>query len=179
MPNYDKDIALGIARKQLKNEDMTKWRDLNDVDYRHLLLNLNKQQKEFLYFANFIPCFALNENKTRTTVFFERRCWCGEKSHDKSSLSRFTEIFFHQLQNSPASLDVLLCAPTGKAAHNINGAKIHSPVCIPVGQDFKYNPLNMQQLNILGSKYMQSSLLMKFQWWDMSCLILWIQDCKR
>lgn len=48
----------------------------------------------------------------------------------------------------------MLRAPTGKAAHNISGATIHSSFCIPIGQGFAYKPLDMQQLNTLRTKYM-------------------------
>lgn len=93
MPNYDIGIDLGIARKQLENEQITQWGEINDDDYRQLLRNLNKQQKEF-----FIPYFALDENKTRSTLcFFDRRCRCGEKCCNKGSLPMFTEIFLSSI----------------------------------------------------------------------------------
>lgn len=64
------------------------------------------------------------------------------------------KFYSHQLHENPDKWHVLLCAPTGKAAHNINGATIHSVFCIPVGNGFSYKPLEMQQLNTLRTKYM-------------------------
>lgn len=55
--------------------------------------------------------------------------------------------------SNPDDTKVLLCAPTGKAAHNINGNTIHSTFCIPVSRGFNYKPLAMEQLNIYRVKY--------------------------
>lgn len=42
------------------------------------------------------------------------------------------KFYSHQLNESPDTSHVLLCAQTAKAAHNISGT-IHSSFCIPVG----------------------------------------------
>lgn len=155
MPNYDIGIDLGIARKQLENEQITQWGEINDDDYRQLLRNLNKQQKEFLY-------HILHWVKTKPDplyVFLTGGAGVGKSVVTRALYQCLLKYFSHQLQNSPDNLHVLLCAPTGKAAHNINGATIHSSFCLPVGQGFKYKPLDMQQLNILRSKYMHLKVI--------------------
>lgn len=48
------------------------------------------------------------------------------------------KYYSHQVSQNPDNLHVLLCAPTGKAAHNINGATVHAAFCIPAGQRFTY-----------------------------------------
>ena len=63
------------------------------------------------------------------------------------------KYFSHLRNENPDSLKLLLCAPTGKAAHNIGGSTIHTTFCIPVSQGFKFKPLDMQQLNTMRSRY--------------------------
>lgn len=47
----------------------------------------------------------------------------------------------------------MLCAPTGKAAHNIGGSSIHSAFGTPVGRGFAFKPLDMHQLNSMRCRY--------------------------
>lgn len=49
----------------------------------------------------------------------------------------------------------MLCAPTGKAAHNIGGSTIHSAFGIPVGRGFAFKPLDMHQLDSMRCRYFQ------------------------
>ena len=69
------------------------------------------------------------------------------------------KFYSHQLRTNPDHLHILLCAPTGKAAHNINGAKIHSAFCIPVSQGYSYKPLDMQQLNTMRFRYIHLTVV--------------------
>lgn len=47
----------------------------------------------------------------------------------------------------------MLCAPTGKATHNIGGHTIHSLFCIPANQNHRYKPLDVQQLDNMRVKF--------------------------
>lgn len=61
--------------------------------------------------------------------------------------------FSHHLKSNLDSIQMLLCAPTGKAAYNINGQTIHSAFCISVGQGLLHKTLAMAQLSSLRSKF--------------------------
>lgn len=50
-------------------------------------------------------------------------------------------------------MKAILCAPTGKAAYNIEGHTIHSIFCIPANQNLKYKPLDAQQLDNMRVKF--------------------------
>lgn len=71
------------------------------------------------------------------------------RAHHQSLLKYFNT----QSGETPDQMKILLCAPTGKAAHNIGGNTIHSSFNIPVRRGFTYKPLDMQQLNMLCCKY--------------------------
>lgn len=53
----------------------------------------------------------------------------------------------------PDEIKAVLCAPTGKAAHNIGGHTIHSLFCIPANQTLQYKPLDVQQLDTFRVKF--------------------------
>lgn len=69
------------------------------------------------------------------------------------------KFYSHQVHENPDNLHVVLCAPTGKAAHNINGSTIHAAFCIPVGRGFAYKPQDMQQLNTFRTRYMNLKVI--------------------
>lgn len=92
-------------------------------------------------------------------VFLTGGAGVGKSVVTRTLYQGLLKYYSHQLNESPDTFHVLLCAPTGKAAHNISGATIHSSFCIPVGQGFAYKPLDMQQLNTLRTKYMHLKVL--------------------
>ncbi|KAH3721305.1 hypothetical protein DPMN_064225 [Dreissena polymorpha] len=52
--------------------------------------------------------------------------------------------------------NVLLLAPTGTAAHNINGITVHSALKLPINQHSKsseYTPQSQEKLHELQTKY--------------------------
>lgn len=100
--------------------------------------------------------------KTRISplyVFLTGGAGVGKSVVTRALYQGLLKFYSHQLNESPDTIHVLLCAPTGKAAHNISGATIHSSFCIPVGQGFANKPIHLQQLNILRTKYMNLKVL--------------------
>ena len=145
-PNYDIGLELGIQRK----ENISQWGEVNDVAFREMVRDLNKQQKEFFHHV-----FHWLKTKTEPLyAFLSGGAGVGKSVLTRTLYQALLKFYYHQLHENPDNLHVLLCAPTGKAAHNINGATIHSAFCIPVGKGFSYKPLDMQQLNTLRTKYM-------------------------
>lgn len=153
-PVYDVGLDLGINRKQVE-EDLTQWGELEDSAYREMLRGLNEQQKQFMY-------HVLHRLKTCSEplfAFLSGGAGVGKSVVTRALYQALYKYFSHKLHNSPDNLHVLLCAPTGKAAHNINGSTIHSAFCLPVGQGFKYKPLDMQQLSSFRTKYMHLKVI--------------------
>ena len=48
-PVYDVGVDMGITRKQVGHEELSQLGEMDDINYRHLVRGLNKQQKYFFY----------------------------------------------------------------------------------------------------------------------------------
>lgn len=64
-----------------------------------------------------------------------------------------TRYYVKCLSECPDEMKAVLCAPTGKPAHNIGGHTIHSLFCIPENQSLNYKPLDVQQLDSFRVKF--------------------------
>jgi len=154
-PVYDVGLDIGITRKQIGHEELSQWGEMKDVEYRQMVRQLNWQQKDFFY-------HVLHWMKTKTEplyVFLTGGAGVGKSVVTRSLYQALIKFFSHQLHANPDTLHVLLCAPTGKAAHNIKGKTIHSTFCLPIGQGFSYKPLDMQQLNNMRTKYIDLKII--------------------
>ena len=100
--------------------------------------------------------------KTRTTPFYtflSVGAGVGKSITIGCIYQAIMKYFGHHKDLQPDKIHVLLCAPTGKAAHNIGGNTIHSAFCIPVSQGFQFKPLDMQQLNTMRASYHELKLV--------------------
>ena len=102
-------------------------------------------------------------NTTQKQIFYHIREWCIKNKNSDANLKPFrlfvtggggvgkshlikcvygacTKIL--RRSESPGDVTVLLLAPTGTAAHNINGQTIHSVFKIPPEQSYQYQPLS-------------------------------------
>lgn len=127
---YDEGLEFGVQRKQIDEEEITQLGEMNDFAYREIIRGLNEQQKEFLN-------HVLHWLKTKTEPLYA--FLSGGAGVVKSVLTRaiyqaLLKFYSHHIHENPDNLHVMLCAPTGKAAHNINGTTLHSAFCIPVGK---------------------------------------------
>lgn len=96
--------------------------ELEDDAYRDMIRGLNEQQKLFMY-------HVLHKLKTDTEplfIFLSGGAGVGKSVVTRALYQALLKYYSHKLHNSPDNLHVSLCAPTGKAAHNINGSTIHS-----------------------------------------------------
>ena len=117
-----------------------------DDEYRGLVQMLNKQQREFFY-------HALHLIKTSEKPFYAYLSRGGGvgKSHLIKSIYQ-AALKYH---NSRAGEDfrhvqILLLAPTGKAAYLTKGNMIHSALAFPASQSLKnYKPLDSRRLNTM------------------------------
>lgn len=128
---YDLGQDLGIARKSIENEQLP-LNEMTDDDYRSILQNLN--EKQMLFFYN-----TLHHFKTSDTPLY--RFLAGGACVGKSVLLRslyqaLIKFFNNRVGENPDNINILICAPFGKAAHNIGGSTIHSAFGKTVGEDF-------------------------------------------
>ncbi|XP_061195058.1 uncharacterized protein LOC133203256 [Saccostrea echinata] len=153
-PDYDIGLELGIQRKQL-DEEISQMGEMEDIPYREMLRGLNQQQREFFNHV----LHWLKTKKEPLYAFLSGGAGVGKSVLTRALYQALLKFYSHQVHENPDNLHVLLCAPTGKAAHNINDSTIHAAFCIPVGRGFAYKPLDMQQLNVMRTRYMNLKVI--------------------
>ena len=143
--SYNLSDDLGIPSTNLSNEPLV-LNELQDDEYRYLVQMLNVEQKEFFY-------HVLHKIKTTDEPIY---CFLsGGGGVGKLHLTKALYQAVLKYYNSRAGIDfgkisVLLLAPTGKAAYNIQGNTIHSTLAIPASQSLRnYKPLDASRLNTL------------------------------
>ena len=137
--------ASYIPSTNLSNEPLV-LNELRDDECRSLVQMLNVEQKEFFY-------HLLHKIKTTDEPIY---CFLsGGGGVGKSHLTKALYQAALKYYNSRAGFDfgkisVLLLAPTGKAAYNIQGNTIHSTLVIPASKSLRnYKPLDASRLNTL------------------------------
>ena len=145
---YDIGQDLGIARRQIEIEQLP-LKEMRDEDYREMVQNLNEKQKEFFY--NVLHHFKTS--KLPLYTFLTGGAGVGKSVVLRSLYQALLKFYNGQAGENPDAIKILLCAPTGKAAHNIGGNTIHSAFGIPVGRGFDFKPLDNHQLDTMRCKY--------------------------
>ena len=147
-PNYDigKDIGLtiapGVKLTELQHNQQT------DHMFRTGVQKLNPEQKTFFDYI----MHSARDNSKQIFAFLSGGAGVG-KSHLSSAI--YQQLL--RIYNSSAGVDneklqILVMAPTGKAAHIIQGMTIHSALRLPfnrIGQT--YIPLSISTLTSLRS----------------------------
>ncbi|XP_049319588.1 uncharacterized protein LOC125781000 [Astyanax mexicanus] len=112
-------------------------------------------------------------NETQSQIFYKIRHWCLQKARGdtpepfhvfisgpggvgKSMLIKAIHYEAHRilsrLSNNPDDTRVLLTAPTGVSAYNINAATIHTSLAIGTDVKLPYQPLGDEKINSLRTK---------------------------
>lgn len=73
----------------------------------------------------------------------------------RSLYQALIKFFNNRVGENPDNINILLCAPTGKAAQNIGGSTIHSVFGIPVGRGYAFKLLDMHQLDSMRCRSFQ------------------------
>lgn len=82
------------------------------------------------------------------------------KSHVITSVVQGFERFCSSRQNSsPDDLNVLVTAPTGKAAFNVFGVTLHSAFKLPANQATSFHKLSESDANTLRLKFAKLKLI--------------------
>lgn len=153
-PN-DYDIGEDICPNTRRISEEPPIREVsNEILYSQIKC-LNTEQKSFFY-------HILHSVKTSLSpfyIFLSGGAGVGKSVVIRCLYQSLLKYLNHQRHEQPDTIKVLLCAPTGKAAHHIGGMTIHSAFCIPVSQGFNFKPLDMQQLNVLRSRYQNLRIL--------------------
>jgi hypothetical protein len=133
-------------------------------EYRKMMRQLNKKQKQFVMFhrhwcKNAIISLKRGENVKPYQVFLSGPGGVG-KSHviklvqsDTIKLLKLSGIF------EPDDVIVLLTAPTGVAAFNINGMTLHSALFLGCNKYSGFQPLSNDRLTTLRCKLSKLMLI--------------------
>ena len=146
--NYDLSLDIGSTRKQFTANEQIQG-ILPDDDFCTLVQKLNRKQKEFFY-------HVLLWHKTKNEPlynFLTDGAGVGKSVLLTALYQALNKYYSHKVGSCPDDLNVLICAPTGKAAYNVSGITIYSAFNIPVDQGFNFRPLDMQQLGSMQAKY--------------------------
>ncbi|XP_071788473.1 uncharacterized protein [Asterias amurensis] len=119
-------------------------------------------------------------NDKQKTVFYKMRQWCLDKANGKkpdafqvfltggagtgkSLLVKCIDYeatrIFGSIMRTPDDVSVMLTAPTGVAAFNINGSTVHSALSISTDVSLPYQPLGEEKISTLRHKLGQLQIL--------------------
>ena len=144
---YDLSDDLDIPSRQPSGEPLI-LNEMQDDDYRSMLQKLNKEQKDF-----FAHAFHLIKTSEKPFYCFLSGGGGVGKSHLTKSIYQAALKYYNSREGEDFhQVNILLLAPTGKAAFLIKGNTIHSALAIPASQSLKnYKQLDSSRLNTLRS----------------------------
>ena len=138
LETYDIGQDLGLSVNNFSTEEL-RIPYMPDEDYHSLVNTLNKKQKDFFY-------HTLHWCKTQTQpmyTFLTGGAGVGKSQVLRALYNALAKYYSSQPGTNPDDIQVLLMAPTGKAAHNIRGNTIHSTLQIPANQSFPIYTINI------------------------------------
>ena len=136
---------LGIPSTQQNNEPLI-LNEMPDDEYRELVQMLNIKQREFFYHA----LHLIKTSEKPFHAFLSRGGGVGKSHLIKSIYEAALKYYNSRAGEDFRRVQILLLAPTGKAAYLIKGNTIHSAFGIPASQCLKnYKPLDSGRLNTM------------------------------
>ncbi|XP_060776102.1 uncharacterized protein LOC132885442 [Neoarius graeffei] len=128
-------------------------------DALDLLRSLNEEQSKIFYAVRHWCLQKISEkNPNPLRLFIGGGGGCG-KSHLIKAIHYESTRLLSQLADNPEELTVLLTAPTGVAAYNINAATIHNTFSIGANVKLPYQPLGDEKVNCLRNKMRSLQIL--------------------
>ncbi len=128
---------------------------LSQDDFRELVSSLNVKQREF--FTHVMHWVTTKEEPLH--VFLTGGAGVGKSVVIKALYQALQMSLCTTEGENPEDRRILLCAPTGKAAYNIEGCTNHSAFQIDPNQGFNYKKLSSDRLNTLQVKYRHLSVV--------------------
>ena len=145
---YDLGGDLGSGSR-IAYEGILPHREMDNEPYLESVRQLNYEQKKFFYYI----LHRVKVTDLPFHTFLSGGAGVGKTAVTRCIYQALLKYFNHKRSENPNSEKLLLCAPTGKAAHNIGGKTVHAAFCIPANQGFHFKPLDMQQLNSMRACY--------------------------
>ena len=143
---YDIGEDMGVHLPNLPKYEDLKHNQIQDKDFRQAVQSLNKEQRNFFDYINNIVL----TNGDQQLIFLSGGAGCGKSWLTRAIYQNLIRIYNYKAGDDYECLKVLVMAPTGKAAHLIQGVTIHSALHAPFNsQSDQYHPLSCSLLNTL------------------------------
>ena len=134
---------------------------MSNSEYGHCMRSLNKEQQEIIYHhRQWCKQVVQNHKSNKPTqpyhAFLSGPGGVGKSYVIKMLHNDTVKLLRHSPRITPDEIPILLTAPTGVAAYNINGMTIHSALSMNIGQHL---PLSADKSNTLQTQLEQLQVL--------------------
>ncbi|XP_071138424.1 uncharacterized protein [Mytilus edulis] len=150
---YDMSREVGIEARTVELTNHANR--ISESDYFALIRSLNKKQWEF--FQHVVTWVKTKHEPFYT--FLTGGAGCGKSVVVRAIFQALHRHLCSIEGEDPDDIRILLCAPTGKAAYNINGLTIHNAFQIQPNKGLDQS-LSCDVLNTLRMKYRNLSLIL-------------------
>ena len=148
---YDIGQDLGLSSRDAQGSDTAEElirNRISDEQFRKDVRSLNVKQREI--FDHIL--FNIKTNPEQMFLFLSGGAGVGKSRVTKCVYQALIRHFNTTAGDNPEQLNILLTAPTGKAAYLIGGTTIHPAFSVPANQNLVYKPLTSEKLNTLRTK---------------------------
>ena len=137
---------------------------LTPSEYREMMRHLNKEQRQIIMYnrtwcKNAIEAWKNNQNIEPYRIFLSGPGGVGKSHVIKIIQSDMKKLLRLSHRVKPTDVTVLITAPTGVAAFNVDGMTIHSSLLLRVSGQSTSTSLSFDKLNTLRMKLSNLTLM--------------------
>ena len=137
---------------------------LKPSEYREMMRHLNKEQRQIIMYnriwcKNAIKAWKNNQNIEPYRIFLSGPGGVGKSHVIKIIQSDMKKLLRLSHRVKPTDVTVLITAPTGVAAFNVDGMTIHSSLLLRVSGQSSCTSLSFDKLNTLRTKLSNLTLM--------------------
>ena len=155
--NENREITARFGMEAEKNV-------LTPSEYREMMRQLNKEQRQIIMYnrawcKNAIKAWKNNQNIEPYRIFLSGPGGVGKSHVIKIIQSDMKKLLRLSHRVKPTDVTVLITAPTGVAAFNVDGMTIHSSLLLRVSGQSTSTSLSFDKLNTLRTKLSNLTLM--------------------
>lgn len=131
---------------------------ISDFDINEMMSLLNEEQRSIV--MHIYKCFKTNTNLP-FHIFISGSAGVGKSLVIRTIYQLLLHLFNKQIHGEchPDSVEILLCAPTGKAAHLIEGNTVHSAFKLPITKSKHIEVLSADITNTIRAELRHLKLI--------------------
>ena len=142
---YDIATDIGLYPTAVGQEVQMLAGRISDDEYRQMLQSLNRKQREF--FLHVIKWIKTKQEPLH--VFLTGGAGVGKSLLVRSLYQALHRLLCSAEGQNPEDCRILVCAPTGKAAYNVEGSTIHHALHVTPNRGLQYRKPSSDVLNTL------------------------------